>query len=91
MENSNAQKFAIGIDIGGTTTKFGIVDAKGEIIVQDRIPSNQHDVVENFVDDLYQKLNPMIDKVGGIKNFVGIGVGAQMEIFIQVLLNMHLI
>ncbi len=76
MENSNAQKFAIGIDIGGTTTKFGIVDAKGEIIVQDRIPSNQHDVVENFVDDLYQKLNPMIDKVGGIKNFVGIGVGA---------------
>ena len=76
MENSNAQKFAIGIDIGGTTTKFGIVDAKGEIIVQDRIPSNQHDVVENFVDDLYQKLNPMIDKVGGIKKFIGIGVGA---------------
>lgn len=76
MENSNAQKFAIGIDIGGTTTKFGVVDAKGEIIVQDRIPSNQHDVVENFVDDLYQKLNPMIDKVGGIKKFIGIGVGA---------------
>ena len=72
----NSQKFAIGIDIGGTTTKFGIVNSKGEIIAQDRIPSNQHEVVENFIDDLYQKLIPMIKKVGGIKHFVGIGVGA---------------
>ncbi len=72
----NSQKFAIGIDIGGTTTKFGVVNDKGEIIVQDRIPSNEHDVVENFIDDLYQKLNPMINDVGGVKQFVGIGVGA---------------
>ena len=70
------EKFAIGIDIGGTTTKFGIVNSHGEILSQDRIPSNQHDVVENFIDDLYLKLQPMITKVGGIKKFVGIGVGA---------------
>ncbi len=76
MEIINSQKFAIGIDIGGTTTKFGVVNAKGEIIVQDRIPSNQHEVVENFIDDLYQKLNPMINNAGGVKKFVGIGVGA---------------
>ena len=76
MEMMNSQKFAIGIDIGGTTTKFGVVNDKGEIIVQDRIPSNEHDVVENFIDDLYQKLNPMINDVGGVKQFVGIGVGA---------------
>lgn len=70
------EKFAIGIDIGGTTTKFGVVNSHGEILSQDRIPSNQHDVVENFIDDLYLKLQPMITKVGGIKKFVGIGVGA---------------
>ena len=69
-------KYAVGIDIGGTTTKFGIVNSKGEILEQDRIPSNAHDTVEEFIDDLYEKLMPMIDRVGGVKNFVGIGMGA---------------
>ena len=68
--------YSLGIDIGGTTTKFGIVNAKGEIIAQDRIPTNEHEVVEDFIEDLYSKLMPMIDKVGGTKNFIGIGVGA---------------
>ncbi len=68
--------YSLGIDIGGTTTKFGIVNSKGEIIAQDRIPTNEHEVVEDFIEDLYVKLMPMIDKVGGTKNFIGIGVGA---------------
>ena len=69
-------KCAVGIDIGGTTTKFGIVNAKGEIIHQDRIPSNQHEVVEDYIEDLYAKLYPMIQNAGGTDNFVGIGMGA---------------
>ena len=70
------KEFAIGIDIGGTTTKFGIVNRKGEIIMQDRIPSNEHEVAEDFIGDLYKKLKPMIDSIGGNENFVGIGMGA---------------
>ncbi len=68
--------YAIGIDIGGTTTKFGIVNDHGEILEQDRIPSNEHEVVEDFIEDLYKKLMPMIEKSGGVKNFAGIGIGA---------------
>jgi len=68
--------YSLGIDIGGTTTKFGIVNAKGEILDQDRLPTNQHEVVEDFIEDLYAKLLPMMDKVGGTKQFVGIGMGA---------------
>ncbi|MCU0323432.1 MAG: ROK family protein [Chitinophagaceae bacterium] len=69
-------KHAIGIDIGGTTTKFGIVDASGKILQQNRIPSNKHDDVHDFINDLYDGLFPMIEAYGGINNFVGIGVGA---------------
>jgi len=68
--------YSLGIDIGGTTTKFGIVNSKGEILAQDRIPSNQHEIVEDFIDDLYAKVYPMMKEVGGTKNFVGIGIGA---------------
>ncbi len=70
------EKFSVGIDIGGTTTKFGIVDNKGNILEQDRIPTNEHEVVEDFLEDLYAKLFPMIKKSGGVGNFIGIGMGA---------------
>jgi len=72
MEN----KFAIGIDVGGTTTKFGVVNNKGEILVQGRIPSNEHDFIEDFIQELFLKLSPMINEVGGIENIIGIGMGA---------------
>ncbi|HNH22705.1 MAG TPA: ROK family protein, partial [Ferruginibacter sp.] len=67
---------AVGIDIGGTTTKFGIVNDKGEILMQDRIPSNEHDIVEDFIEDLHRKLMPMIEKAGQVSDFSGIGIGA---------------
>jgi len=68
--------YSIGIDIGGTNTKFGIVDKKGNILEQDRILTNEKDGVHDFIDLLYNKLKPMIDKHGGNKNFSGIGMGA---------------
>jgi len=68
--------FAIGIDIGGTNTKFGIVDHKGHILEQDRVLTNEHETVEEFINDLYLKLSPMIKKAGGTGKFAGIGVGA---------------
>ena len=69
-------KLAIGIDIGGTTTKFGIVNAAGEILAQSRIPTNKHEKVEDFIDDLFIGLSTLIEQHGGFENFVGIGVGA---------------
>ncbi|MBI3884108.1 MAG: ROK family protein [Sphingobacteriales bacterium] len=68
--------YAIGIDIGGTTTKFGIVTREGKILEQDRISSNKHDLVEDFIEDLHAKLMPMVERAGGIEKFVGIGMGA---------------
>ncbi len=70
------KEFAVGIDIGGTTAKFGIVNRSGSIIVQDRIPSNEHESVQDFIDDLHGKLMPMIDANGGVKAMAGIGMGA---------------
>lgn len=70
------KEYSIGIDIGGTTTKFGIVNRDGKILSQDRVPSNVHEVVEDFVEDLHAKLFPMITEAGGIEKFNGIGMGA---------------
>ena len=71
-----SDKYRIGIDIGVTTTKFVIVDNNGVIIEQERIPSNDRDFVEDFIDDLYIKLLPMIERIGGFEKLIGIGMGA---------------
>lgn len=69
-------KYAIGVDVGGTTTKFGIVNSKGEIISQSLIPTGEYEYVEDFIQELYNKLIPMVEAVGGKKNIKGIGMGA---------------
>ena len=67
---------AIGIDIGGTGTKFGIVDRVGNVLFSGGISTKKHPHVETFIDDLYNNLKELIDKAGGIGRIKGIGVGA---------------
>lgn len=70
------KNFAVGIDIGGTNTKFGIVNRNGDIIEQDRLMTNAYDQVEDFIDAVHQLLMPMINRAGGVDAFLGIGMGA---------------
>lgn len=68
--------YAIGIDIGGTNTKFGVVDRNGHILEQDRMSTAAHDDVEEFIEELSAKLAPMIERAGGRSQFAGVGAGA---------------
>lgn len=71
-----SQQLAVGIDIGGTNTKFGIVDRRGNILCDGRMLTNQHEHVDAFLDELHGHLSVLIEQVGGINNIRGIGVGA---------------
>lgn len=67
---------AIGIDIGGTNTKFGVVDRNGHILEQGRTLTNDRSTAQDFIEDLYDKIQPMIERAGGKDKFAGIGIGA---------------
>jgi glucokinase len=69
-------EYAIGIDIGGTSTKFGIVNHRGEISHRGDISSTNHAKIEKFIDELYENLQPAIKNAGGEDLIKGIGVGA---------------
>ncbi len=71
-----SQQLVVGIDIGGTNTKFGIVDRRGNIIGDGRMLTNQHEEVNGFLDELHGHLSTLIEQAGGIENIKGIGVGA---------------
>lgn len=68
--------YAIGIDIGGTNTKFGIVDHRGDILYRGVIATNKTEAPEPYLHDLHEALQPAIHEVGGIKTIRGIGIGA---------------
>lgn len=68
--------YAVGIDIGGTNTKFGIVDRKGNILEQGRMRTDSHENAEDFIADLFVNLSKLITSHGGNEKFKGIGVGA---------------
>lgn len=68
--------YAIGIDIGGTNTVFGIVDARGNILGSSSIKTLKHSDVEAFLDDLYSGLTGLMERTGTMNDIHGIGVGA---------------
>jgi len=68
--------YVIGVDIGGTGTKYGIVDKDGNVLHSSSMATNTHAQVDSFIDELYEKLSELIEKVGGVGRIKGIGVGA---------------
>jgi len=76
MAKSALHALAIGIDIGGTGTKFGIVDRDGNVLFTSEISTKKHAEVNTFIDELYSALSELIEKAGGVGRMKGIGVGA---------------
>ncbi len=74
---TNIEKpYAVGIDIGGTNTVFGIVDARGTILDVDSIKTQAYAKIEDYVDAVCKGLLPLIEKNGGRNKIKGIGIGA---------------
>lgn len=67
---------AIGIDIGGTGTKFGIVDRDGNVLFSGEMSTRGHADIDAYIDELAKNLSELIEKAGGIGRMKGIGVGA---------------
>ena len=71
-----AKDLVIGIDVGGQTTKCGVVDARGTVLAQTVIRTDTHTEVELFIADLAEALHKIIREAGAEERVRGIGVGA---------------
>lgn len=66
----------VGIDVGGQTTKIGVVDSMGNVLAQTVIRTDTYTEVAPYIAELAEAVNKVIkeaDKEGKIR---GIGVGA---------------
>ncbi|MDO4726346.1 MAG: ROK family protein [Porphyromonadaceae bacterium] len=66
--------YVIGIDMGGTNTAFGIVDARGNVVSKGAIKTNNPDI-NAYMEELKTELSKLIESAGGIKKIKGIGAG----------------
>ena len=73
---SDSKPYVIGVDVGGTNTVFGIVDARGTLIRSGKIKTSVHDTVQEYIAELAREIMEIIDVEGGIEKIHGIGVGA---------------
>ncbi len=68
--------YVIGLDLGGTNSVFGIVDADANIVASTSVKTQGHKDVNDYVDNCCAALQPLIDKVGGIEKIQAMGIGA---------------
>ena len=75
-EQPSIKPYVIGLDLGGTNSVFGIVDARGEIKATTAIKTQGYDKVEDYVDACVEALQVIIEQVGGIQTIKAMGIGA---------------
>ncbi|MCH5239397.1 MAG: ROK family protein [Muribaculaceae bacterium] len=68
--------YVLGIDIGGTNTVFGIVDARGHVIASDSIKTQKHTVFDDYLAELHNGVMHLLTKNDAEDKIQGIGIGA---------------
>ena len=68
--------YVVGIDVGGQTSKIGVVDARGTVLAQTVIRTDTYDTVEPYIAELAEAVKKVIAEAGVEGKIRGIGVGA---------------
>ena len=69
-------QLVVGIDVGGQTTKLGVVDARGTVLAQTVIRTDTYSTIEPYIAELAEAINKIIKEAGAEGKVRGIGVGA---------------
>ncbi len=73
------KKLAIGVDIGGINTAFGLVDENGDLYAESVISTKKYPHVDDYpayIEDLCQAMHALADSLSFEYELTGIGIGA---------------
>lgn len=71
------KQYVVGIDVGGQTSKIGVVDARGDVLAQSVIRSDVYGVdADAFIKALAQAVKDCVAAAGKEGEIRGVGVGA---------------
>lgn len=67
--------YVLGLDMGGTNSVLGIVDARGHVIARTSIKTQQYSEINDYVNALYVEAEKIVAPVGGFEQIRAIGAG----------------
>lgn len=67
--------YVMGLDMGGTNSVLGVVDARGHVLARTSIKTQEHTDIRVYVQALYQEALKIINPLGGMDMVRGIGAG----------------
>ena len=71
-----SKPYVLGIDIGGTNTVFGIVDARGHVVASDSIKTQKHADFDSYISELHAEVMRLLKANDAENEIQGIGIGA---------------
>ena len=71
-----SKPYAIGLDLGGTNSVFGIVDNEGNIVETVSMRTGGYTEADDYVNDAVATLMTSVEKVGGLEKIERMGIGA---------------
>lgn len=66
----------VGIDIGGTNTKFGLVSTDGKVLFQSKVRTKDYSDFEQYIDVLSSEIKKSLLETDAGATIIGIGIGA---------------
>ena len=67
--------YVLGLDMGGTNSVLGVVDARGHVLARTSIRTQSFPDINDYVNALYEEALKIVDSVGGMDLIRGIGAG----------------
>ena len=67
--------YVLGLDMGGTNSVLGVVDARGHVLGRTSIKTQAYRDINDYVNALYQEAEKIIEPLGGMEMVRGIGAG----------------
>ena len=69
------EAFVLGIDIGGTSAKFGLVNKEGDVFHEGSVPTVGTTSVHDFLKPMHERISSVLESQSDYK-VLGAGVGA---------------
>ena len=70
------KEVVLGIDVGGTFTKYGLVDTEGNLFLENSIETDIHEEAKDFVTAFKDHLDQKLQAADMGFDIKGVGVGA---------------
>ena len=70
------KKVAVGIDIGGTNSAYGLVDEQGNILCEGVFPTRNFPDADLYIEELYIGIQNLLKTSNQEFELIGVGIGA---------------